>query len=697
MPVFTVDTELSYISAFSNSLMTEISRLETLTANKLKSDFISSISHEFRSPLHGILVSTEFLKDSQLDFTQAELVDTIQTCGNTLLDTINHVLDYTKVNSFNKKGRRASSHSTELSQVSNVALLCEEVIHGMLAANEYLTMADSTLLPKAQTSLTDESQVHVILDFEHRDWNYRIQTGAFRRIVMNIFGNAQKFTTSGFILVQLRVREGTDGKQELVLNIMDSGRGMSGEYMEQKLYTPFAQEDSFAPGVGLGLSIVWSIVNQVRGMIHVRSEVGKGTDVEIIIPLAGCRNTHHRGDGPAGDERELKDAQEFVAVVRKIAPGKKIAFTKRSANLTTPVQPHLNLKRQCLENYFTDWFGFEVVDLDFGEAPPLVDLLIAEQARCDPASLLSHSTKSKRILFVQDSTASTVDLDQVLHMSMMETISCPIGPYRLAKTVLSLLRSHRQRPALRRTTSTGSMPTEMASPSRSPSLLRSGKGMTTRTDLGLSITPPELEDTITLASGCRSTINTPLSELSPTPRRLLRTSQPCTPPSPPVESDDTPLHILAVDDNPVNLYLLQRYLSKRPQDTVVTATNGLEAVRTVRARSRKGTSQAFDVIFMDLSMPEMDGFEATRLIRHFEKSVLHNKPSLDGEEDSCAERGASGAYIAALTGLGSKRDREEAESCGFDEFLTKPLAFGRIGEVLKGVVDRKRRTMGFTG
>jgi signal transduction histidine kinase len=80
---------------------------------------------------------------------------------------------------------------------------------------------------------------------------------------MNIFGNAQKYTESGFILVQLGVREaeGSESSQRmLTLNVIDSGRGMSTEYMERKLYTPFAQEDAFAPGVGLGLSIVLVIL-----------------------------------------------------------------------------------------------------------------------------------------------------------------------------------------------------------------------------------------------------------------------------------------------------------------------------------------------------------------------------------------------------------------------------------------------------
>jgi signal transduction histidine kinase len=89
--------------------------------------------------------------------------------------------------------------------------------------------------------------------------------GAIRRIIMNIFGNANKYTNTGFILVQLRIREvekvdAATGhiscQHVLVMRIIDSGRGMSIEYMERKLYTPFAQEDSFSPGIGLGLSIV---------------------------------------------------------------------------------------------------------------------------------------------------------------------------------------------------------------------------------------------------------------------------------------------------------------------------------------------------------------------------------------------------------------------------------------------------------
>lgn len=91
MRVFTSEQELSYLSAFSNSVMAEVARLDTKLADSAKADFISSISHELRSPLHGILGMTDLLKDTRIDNQQSSHVQTIETCGKTLLDTINHV------------------------------------------------------------------------------------------------------------------------------------------------------------------------------------------------------------------------------------------------------------------------------------------------------------------------------------------------------------------------------------------------------------------------------------------------------------------------------------------------------------------------------------------------------------------------------------------------------------------------------
>jgi hypothetical protein len=89
--VFTSEQEISYLAAFSTSLMAEVARLDTKLADAAKGDFISSISHELRSPLHGILGSIELLKDTDIDGFQLSMAQTIETCGKTLLDTINHV------------------------------------------------------------------------------------------------------------------------------------------------------------------------------------------------------------------------------------------------------------------------------------------------------------------------------------------------------------------------------------------------------------------------------------------------------------------------------------------------------------------------------------------------------------------------------------------------------------------------------
>jgi hypothetical protein len=91
MRVFTNDQDLSYLAAFSNSAMAEVARLDMKMADSAKADFISSISHELRSPLHGILGMTDLLKDSDMDNQQVSHVATIEICGKTLLETINHV------------------------------------------------------------------------------------------------------------------------------------------------------------------------------------------------------------------------------------------------------------------------------------------------------------------------------------------------------------------------------------------------------------------------------------------------------------------------------------------------------------------------------------------------------------------------------------------------------------------------------
>jgi signal transduction histidine kinase len=94
--VFSTAVELSSVLGFGSSIMAEYSRVESLIADRQKGDFIGSISHELRSPLHGILAAAEFLNDTNLNESQGSLLETVNACSRTLLDTMNQVLTSAK-------------------------------------------------------------------------------------------------------------------------------------------------------------------------------------------------------------------------------------------------------------------------------------------------------------------------------------------------------------------------------------------------------------------------------------------------------------------------------------------------------------------------------------------------------------------------------------------------------------------------
>ncbi|KAH7417618.1 M3EW, histidine kinase-group I protein [Cadophora sp. MPI-SDFR-AT-0126] len=730
VPVFTVDSEIAYLSAFTSSLMAEISRLDAITSNKMKSDFISSISHEFRSPLHGILASAEFLRESEPTGTQLELISTIQNCGGTLLDTINHVLDYSKINSFEISGSRQGTISNELYQITNLALLCEDIVNGMIAANEYRGTGDPWL-PGSNGTTSDlglpanadrQKKLEIVLDIEHRDWEYNVQPGALRRVVMNVFGNAQKYTDAGHILVQLRMLKVPNSKAETAcLRIRDSGRGMSSEYMERKLYHPFAQEDTFAPGVGLGLSIVWSIVNQLGGKISIRSELGTGTDVEITLPVEKAEEhiTHSRHSDIL---KVSQQAEECITTIRNRSAGKSVSFARtKSATFSQ------DATWGCIKNYCSEWFGFQVKSSG-------ASILITDSDE-DLDSLASD-----RVLVVHGQMRSPTKHVGRKRTHAIETICQPIGPFRLARSLLNLMDKDLWERESRWETDRydSSTQTPLASPedraflngiiendygfdALAMSAAHPSEAKASEVSLEGSGAEHTAQEYIGIGSTSKMTLKPPPAR-NPLPTKTTSSPSTITLKLPlhtkvaPASSPTTSLHILAVDDNDLNLQLIQRYLSKRKSDTIITARNGIEAVEAVRTA---GSEKRFDVIFMDISMPQMNGFEATRLIRAYERSQAPTSAAdfvnqeLTCRDDDHAlatngnassgndvdEEGSNGigrstrqsAYIVALTGLASRRDRDEADGSGFDDFLTKPISFGKIGDLLVKLSEEKAR------
>ena len=267
--IFSIENHLSYLIAFGHSVMSEVSRLNTLSADHAKGDFISNVSHELRSPLHGILASVEFLADTALDGFQRNLVDTVDICGRTLLDTIEHVLDFSKIKKFGTETMQPMGSVSDL----DVSAVIEEVLEGVYAGFEYnglssQGLADTTKsrtrdaslhLRNISTSTSEDLQIGVsndllivILDIDFRDqWKFPTVPGTWRRLTMNLFGNALKYTRVGFIKIRLEARSILPGSSNfkndgiertmVTLTITDSGKGMSPEFMKTKLFMPFSQ------------------------------------------------------------------------------------------------------------------------------------------------------------------------------------------------------------------------------------------------------------------------------------------------------------------------------------------------------------------------------------------------------------------------------------------------------------------------
>lgn len=177
--------------------------------------------------------------------------------------------------------------------------------------------------------------VQIYLDIDHTvNWTFETHPGAFRRIVLNLFGNSLKFTKTGFIRVSLRQERQMNGDPsyfdrhpgekkppvKVILTVSDSGKGISQEYLGNNLFTPFSQEDQFAPGTGLGLSLVKQMVVSLGGSIDVLSQVGQGTTMTVSLPISPFSQI---SKGTFGVLPEDSDTG-FDKNVHKYLAGKKI-------------------------------------------------------------------------------------------------------------------------------------------------------------------------------------------------------------------------------------------------------------------------------------------------------------------------------------------------------------------------------------
>jgi signal transduction histidine kinase len=362
--------DITYLAAFGNSTMAEIARLSAQVLSKMKTDFISSISHELRSPLHGVLASVEFLQETEMTEVQVDMVNNIHASGKVLLDTINHVLDFSKVNRRSrekrrlpkkkrKNGRRESVDNGE-EEKADICILSEEVIESIYAGQKISKKAFSPGHSRPPSIGWKESPVTVIVDVDWQlNWTFEIDAGAWRRILMNLFSNAMKYTSTGFVKISLELEDDVSSRSKkprsnLTLRVHDSGKGISQEFLNHQLYKPFTQEDSLASGAGLGLSIVKAIVQDVGGKIEITSEPGTGTEAVVRIPLTASLK-------PA-----IIDGPDFVTEVKEKVKGLTFSLecfdrypdiTETPDGILSAESEAAMLLKASFQSTLIEWFG----------------------------------------------------------------------------------------------------------------------------------------------------------------------------------------------------------------------------------------------------------------------------------------------------------------------------------------------------
>ncbi|GAB7336790.1 hypothetical protein MBLNU13_g11304t2 [Cladosporium sp. NU13] len=718
--VLSLEPDMHFVAAFCDVIVAEIRRLEVLRSDEAKSDFISSVSHELRSPLHGILGSTEILSECQLDNTASTMVEQIGSCGNSLFEIIDHLLEFAKLKNqrpsidavknsgiSSKTPPVASSASARnYPPISNVAVPLDELTEEAVASSAYSFYYNQ--------SIRDRTDVPVILDVDHStdlEWRCQHSPGAWKRVCMNLVTNALKYTSVGYVCVTLkqRSRPGSRGRFDALLCVSDSGRGMSREFQRNHLFLDFAQEDSLSHGLGLGMHMVYRMVHAMGGTIEVTSDQdGSGTQVVVSVPLLydQKRQDHDRRGSGIRISKATGEGLEIDLITglcrspsnpedRLIATTSEIAITSIENNCKF-LGAHLE---RCTWKACNPCDLKILMEADLGACLQMMRDISGRDERSIFTPLIvvcntSVRAKILRDLWLGDSLSSCV---------ATEYVALPCAVKQLSRAIESILQLHKELVGATSTeTKSSNMPEanergiangssdsaqigarSLERPSQPEPSLQ--EGTTTSAPSLQVLLARDVQVSSEELSTSTSTSTFPVTGHSsilqcPGSLRIQPTEHSSTEKAVPTVSPlNKDVVLLLVDDNSINLRLLTTFAKKRNY-AHITATNGKLAVEAFQAahdrsctldcsRARASGVSIIatpTVILMDINMPVMDGYKAVQHIRLYERKHCMIP-----------------AKIIAVTALQSEAAHTEAFGSGFDMFLSKPIKLEALTKLIE--------------